>query len=137
MELDVLIVDDDEDIREYTADIMANWKGLGGQIKFKYHFAEDGMQALDLLHKNKYDLLIADVKMPRLSGAQLITALRTNKGANQNIPTIIISGAPEAYVSELQNEEWTDVFSLDKPIDQDKFGRVITFSVAIKMKQAG
>ena len=136
MILTVLLVDDDPDIREYTAEIMSEWNGLGGNIKFDFSFAVDGIDGIQKLHENKYDLLVLDMKMPKMSGSQAIDVLRANQGPNQHIPIIIVSGFPQSYLDGMKIGDWDDVFPVDKPIVTSKFNRAITFAVALKMKQA-
>lgn len=134
-ELDILIIDDDEDIREYTTQIISEWKGFGGKYTFVFHEAVDGLEGLQKLHERKYDLAVVDMKMPKLSGTQLIEALRTNMGENQEIPIIVSSGFPQSYMEDMKGNNWTNIFTVDKPLDAGKFHRAITFAIALKMKQ--
>jgi len=52
--------------------------------------ATDGIQALSLLHKKQYDLLITDLHMPNLDGKQLLEKVRS-KTELSNIPVLMIS----------------------------------------------
>ena len=132
MLIEVLIIEDDEDIREYTKQIMSEWSGLGGNTSFKFTEALDGLEGLNKLHENYYDIAIVDMKMPKLGGHQLIPALRTNDGMNQHIPVIVLSGFPEAYFDEMKSSEWIKIFTVDKPLEAKKFHRAITFALAAR-----
>ena len=50
--------------------------------------AADGQEALDLLQKQKIDLLITDIKMPHISGAALINQLHST---DPKLPVIVVS----------------------------------------------
>jgi len=56
--------------------------------------AIDGLQALTLLHKNQYDLLITDLHMPNLDGKQLLEKVRSESELSK-IPVLMISSEDE------------------------------------------
>ena len=78
----VLIVDDEKFIR----DILADFLGMEGYI---VRTAEDGAAALTELHNAHYDLVISDLKMPRMGGIELLDAIGT---AAPNALTVIMTG---------------------------------------------
>ena len=61
----ILVVDDERVIRE----ILAEFLTLEG---FSVNTVEDGEKALTELRTRPYDLVISDLKMPRVSGLQLL-----------------------------------------------------------------
>lgn len=66
----ILVVDDDDDVRDL---VVAMLEDLG----YRVTAAADGRIALDLLTRNSpYDLLLADVAMPGLSGVDVVHAAR-------------------------------------------------------------
>jgi CheY-like chemotaxis protein len=66
----ILVVDDDDDVRDL---VVAMLEELG----YRVTAAENGYAALDLLFSDaEYDLLLADVAMPGLSGADVVRAAR-------------------------------------------------------------
>src|ERR1700710_2891675 len=67
----VLIVDDEKFIR----DILADFLGMEGYI---VRTAEDGAAALGELHNAHYDLVISDLKMPRMGGIELLEAMNSS-----------------------------------------------------------
>ena len=50
--------------------------------------AEDGQRALEAFHQDEFDLVISDIHMPKLTGIELLIALRSESG----VPLIGLSG---------------------------------------------
>jgi response regulator RpfG family c-di-GMP phosphodiesterase len=61
----ILVVDDEKVIRDMLADFL----GMEGYV---VRTAEDGSAALSELHRTHYDLVISDLKMPRMGGIALL-----------------------------------------------------------------
>src|SRR3990170_6343884 len=78
----ILVVDDDEDILELIERHLSN-KG------YEVVTAYDGEQALPLLEKVKFDLVITDLKMPKIDGMEV---LRKVKEKDPNIEVVILTG---------------------------------------------
>jgi response regulator RpfG family c-di-GMP phosphodiesterase len=78
----VLIVDDEKFIR----DILADFLGMEGYV---VRTAEDGQAALSELNLAHYDLVISDLKMPRMGGIELLEQIGT---AAPNALTVIMTG---------------------------------------------
>ncbi len=66
----LLIVDDDKAIRSLLATVA---KRAG----FTVDVAKDGLEALEMLEKEAYDIAIVDLMMPRVSGYELVQRLST------------------------------------------------------------
>jgi phosphoserine phosphatase RsbU/P len=84
----LLIVDDNEDNR-YTLTRRLAREGYGNLTT-----AVDGRQALELLRKQKFDLLLLDIMMPELNGYQVLEHLKADRGL-RNVPVIMISAVEE------------------------------------------
>ncbi len=78
----VLIVDDEKFIR----DILADFLGMEGYV---VRTAEDGAAALNELNHARYDMIISDLKMPRMGGLELLEAIAN---AAPNALTVIMTG---------------------------------------------
>src|SRR5262245_9881349 len=79
----VLVVDDDPDIRAL----------VGAYLKAGGHgaeFAEDGEAGVAAATAQAFDLILTDVRMPRLDGFGLFNALRSNPGTAQ-VPVIMFT----------------------------------------------
>jgi twitching motility two-component system response regulator PilH len=80
----VLIVDDDPDVCLFNTTVVEE----GGYTPLEANNGEDG---LNLIKKEKPDLVILDVLMPKQSGIRLYRELKTNPKL-KNIRVIILSG---------------------------------------------
>lgn len=78
----ILVVDDERVIRE----ILAEFLTLEG---YSVHTVEDGEKALTELRLRPYDLVITDLKMPRVSGLQLLEKIAQE---NISVLTILMTG---------------------------------------------
>ena len=78
----VLIVDDEKFIR----DILADFLGMEG---YAVRTAEDGAAALTELRGASYDIVISDLKMPRMGGIELLEQITTTA---PNALTVIMTG---------------------------------------------
>jgi signal transduction histidine kinase len=68
----ILLVDDEEGVRRPMAKFL-NRRGA------EVYEAGDGMQALALLDGQPVDVILADLRMPRMSGTELFTALESDR----------------------------------------------------------
>jgi response regulator RpfG family c-di-GMP phosphodiesterase len=78
----ILVVDDEKVIREILADFLA----MEG---YWVRTAEDGQAALAELAKHPYDLVISDLKMPRMGGLELLEA---SQREYPNVCVVIMTG---------------------------------------------
>ncbi len=81
-----MLVDDEPFILQGLS-VLIDWETEGYEIVKK---ASDGREALDYLRENNVDLIITDIRMPRLSGLELLETIR-----NENISdayVIVLSG---------------------------------------------
>ncbi|AGW13923.1 hypothetical protein DGI_2163 [Megalodesulfovibrio gigas DSM 1382 = ATCC 19364] len=79
----VLVVDDDESIREYMRQLLE-------ENNYQVMEAEDGLQALELLQTHRPALVILDVQMPHMTGLDVAAAMKKNP-ALAYIPIVIHS----------------------------------------------
>jgi two-component system response regulator MprA len=80
----ILIVEDDRDTRASLYQVLTH-------AGFSVLTADNGQQALDLLDRGiRPDLIVVDLMLPRVSGFDLITYLRTEPDLRM-IPTVVIT----------------------------------------------
>lgn len=77
----VLVADDEEIIRQTIRDVLASSGSLADA-------AADGQQARELISRNRYDLVISDIKMPYATGYEVFAAAKT---ANPRTQVILIT----------------------------------------------
>jgi DNA-binding response OmpR family regulator len=80
----VLVVDDEQEIRNGIAIYLKN-EGI------KVFTAKDGIEAIEILNKEKVHLIILDIMMPRQDGISTTFKIREQK----NIPIIMLSAKSE------------------------------------------
>ena len=68
----ILVVDDDQTTRHLLRKVLTS-------AGFSATAAKDGVEALKVLHSNRFDLLLLDVWMPRMNGLELLAKLRDTK----------------------------------------------------------
>jgi CheY-like chemotaxis protein len=109
--MDILLVDD-------NADYLALVKELLTQNGYTVHTAHDGMEGCDVLSKEDIDLIISDIRMPRLDGLKL-HAFAREIDRYRKTKFIFISGFHDAYGGTVKLDPKLD-FLLDKttPIKQ-------------------
>jgi CheY-like chemotaxis protein len=102
-----LVVDDSMLIR-YTVCRFLEQRG------FAVESAANGAEALDVLRHVHADLIVTDMQMPKMSGSELITALK-GKPETAGIPIIIVA----ARASGFDKSEKRANFAIYKDIDID------------------
>lgn len=112
----ILIVDDNADIRFATSLV------LEGSGFTHVHFAQDGIDALRVLHDTHIDIVISDIQMPKLDGISLLKQAKAD-ASTHDIPFIMTSGAEG--MEALAFKSGADAF-LAKPADIDVMIGVVT-----------
>lgn len=106
----VLLVDDNEINLEVASVLLA-------PINMQIEKAGDGTEAVALVKKNKYDIILMDHFMPVMDGAEATRIIRGMEGnPNQHIPIIALTADAISGVREKLIEEGMDDF-MTKPID--------------------
>ncbi len=80
----ILIIEDEAAIRRVLTKIISEEND-----KYAVEEAEDGLQGLELFKKNDYDLVLCDIKMPKMDGAEV---LEKAKKLKPEVPIVMISG---------------------------------------------
>jgi DNA-binding response OmpR family regulator len=82
----VLVADDEPTV----TDLLARQLSRAG---FQAETVRDGQAAMEFVEKNHPDLIILDIFMPRMSGAEVLVNLRDHT-ETRDMPVIVLSGLP-------------------------------------------
>ena len=76
----ILVVEDEKDIQNIIKAFLEN-------AEYKVETADDGLEAINLIQKNNYDLIVLDIMLPKLDGFTVCEIIRKNS----NVPIIILT----------------------------------------------
>lgn len=108
----LLVVDDDPDIVNILSCTMK-------ESGYEVDEANDGIEAVELIQNNSYDVAIIDSIMPKMKGAEVCKFIKTHY---PNMYIIGISGYPDS-LNKLKNEGADICFT--KPFNIDQIKRAI------------
>ncbi len=86
----LLIVDDDNNIRETLSDLLSE--------SYECHTADRAEQALAYLEFQNYDVVLTDIAMPGLTGEEVLKRIQVQ---HPETPVVVISGADEGAAKQL------------------------------------
>lgn len=109
METSILVIDDNTDIRENTAEIL----DLAG---YKTFTAENGKKGVEIALKEKPSLIICDIMMPELDGYGVLHLLRKHRDT-ESIPFIFLTAKTERSDFRKGMEMGADDY-ITKPFDE-------------------
>jgi DNA-binding response OmpR family regulator len=95
----ILIVDDDKDIIDFLSRFLES-EG------HKVLSAKNGQMALDKLKTQKFDTMLLDLKMPGVSG---IDVLQKTKNMDMNSAIVVITGEKSYAKNIVKNEQILDI----------------------------
>jgi CheY-like chemotaxis protein len=115
----VLIADDDQAIRQLVCNIIRR-EGL------EVDCAEDGQEAIELLRRHEYSVLLVDLMMPRVDGFGVIEHLRTHPPAYKPV-VLVISAYADQRFKEVDPTVVTGV--IRKPFEVADLGNLVWLCV--------
>jgi len=124
----VLVVEDDESERRLLTEF------LRARTHIEVHTARDGVEALHQISRSRYDVIVLDVMMPKMSGVDFLDSLRaltsdpSLKAVERPPAVIIITSAsdaalPNAAIEQRYPEVIRGVFR--KPLDIERLGACV------------
>jgi two-component system nitrogen regulation response regulator NtrX len=105
----ILIVEDEQDIRKAFVDILE-------KSGYYCRTAGDGREALLLLAKDEFDLILSDLRMPGMDGLELLSE---TGGLNRIITTIVITAHADIELAVEATRLGAYDF-LSKPVDEHR-----------------
>ncbi len=109
----ILVCDDEASLRELVRVVLGDG--------YRFVEAEDGEQALELARKQRPDLIVLDVMLPRLNGLEVLAELRRD-AALQDVPVVIVTAW--SHAESLAVSSGADRF-VAKPFDPDELKRPV------------
>nr|HEX4315449.1 response regulator [Kofleriaceae bacterium] len=110
MKLSVLVVDDDEDIREYLVDFLT-------AEGFEVTAIGEPQTALERIRDEVFHLVVLDLMMPKLSGLDLLAQIRA---VDDDIAVIILTGHPSLESASQSIARDVSAY-IHKPFTPDEF----------------
>ena len=86
----ILVTDDEEDILEIVADRLEFYG-------FEVRTVRDGVECLKAIDQELPDLLLLDIRMPRLDGLGVLARLRED---HPDLPVVVLTASSEQQVAE-------------------------------------
>lgn len=80
----ILIIEDEEPIRRVLTRILTD-----EDSSYELHEAHDGKEGLKKINNNNYDLVLCDIKMPKMDGIEVLESI---KASNKTLPFIMLTG---------------------------------------------
>ena len=106
--INILVVDDDPPVGKLFKVLL---EGQGYQVAI----ALDGLEALGLVEKQRFDLIFLDLLLPELDGAELFQRIRQ---IDKHVPVAIITGYPDSNLMAKAMEQGPFLV-MKKPFNSD------------------
>jgi CheY-like chemotaxis protein len=117
MQKKILIVDDEEDI-------LTSVKMFLDSLGYSAKTVNNGKDAIDLIKKEKFDLILLDMLMPEMSGKEVLERIRDDKKiAKQKVAfltVVSLSQVGKAIINKLK-----PVAFIEKPVDTVKLKQIL------------
>ncbi|MCR4566852.1 MAG: response regulator [Pseudobutyrivibrio sp.] len=125
--LKVLLVDDEPFILQGLK-MLVDWEQEGWEV----FTASNGAEALDFLKEESVDLVIADIKMPVMSGLELLKTVHDEKISDSYF--VVLSGYAEfSYAQEALRYDCTDYIL--KPVEREQLLEILTKVAALNKER--
>ncbi|HVM09981.1 MAG TPA: response regulator [Acidimicrobiales bacterium] len=96
----VLLAEDNEDHRFLTVRALSDLEG----VELEIETAADGEEALDAISERRPDLVLLDIRMPKVSGLEVLRRLKADPEL-RSIPTVMLSSSD-------RSEDITEAYEL-------------------------
>jgi EAL domain-containing protein (putative c-di-GMP-specific phosphodiesterase class I) len=116
----VLLIDDDDDVRRDYARVLR-------RLGFVAETAADGQDAIELLQRTSYEVIISDLEMPRMGGLALLRAVRQH---DLDVPVVLMTGRPDLS-SAMEAVEYGAFRYLTKPVDILQLGELLRRAISM------
>ena len=122
MSRSILVVEDSEAMRSLIGSILAD-VGVGDEDEFTIVEAQNGFEALKLLPRHRFEVILLDINMPDINGLELLNFLKSDD-RYRNIPTVVISTEGKEEDRKRGLAMGANQY-LIKPFDPDELVRIV------------
>lgn len=114
----VLVVEDNLINQKYVEGLLLKWK-------MSYKIANHGLEALEMLEKEDFDIILMDIRMPEMDGYETTIAIRKlEENANQHIPIVALTASAMSDEVDYAFEIGMNAY-LTKPFTPDQLREVL------------
>ncbi len=117
----ILLADDDGAILHVYGRVLES-------AGYEVEVAHDGLEAVEAYERGKFDVVVADISMPRLDGLGLLRAVRRR---DSDIPFVLMTGGP-TLDSALSAMEFGVIRYLSKPVTGTILLEVVNRAIALR-----
>ena len=105
----ILVIDDEAAIRNTLKEILE-------YEKHEVDIAKNGFEGIDFIEKNKYDIVLCDIKMPKMDGIEMLEKVHET---HADIPVVMITGhgSVDTAVEALKKGAYDFI---EKPLDLNR-----------------
>lgn len=126
MQKNILIIDDEQIVLKTISRFLES-RGYGVEV------AQSGREALEKVQREKFDLILSDVRMPDMNGIETLKSIREKyqRENNYKVPTVVITG----YSSDEAQDQAAELGAVDflyKPFELDEFYSIIKKNLETK-----
>lgn len=122
------MADDDEPLRDLVKRTLVS-------AGYEVLTASDGQEAIDLMTATPVDAVVSDISMPRLTGIELLRAIRAR---DPDVPVVLCTGTPHVD-SAIEAVKLGALQYLTKPVDLEELkralGRAVRLGRIARLKQ--
>ena len=123
--IDILLVEDNPGDERLTREALKE-----GKVYNNLHWAKDGVEALDFLHKRgrhagapRPDIILLDLNLPKKDGREVLAVIK-NDAELKHIPVVVLTTS-EAEEDVLKSYSLHANCYVTKPVDLEKFIQVV------------
>jgi DNA-binding response OmpR family regulator len=113
----ILVVDDDILVLEALEELLTS-------SGYEVSVAAGGQEALDIVDKERFDLLILDVVMPKMTGFDVCREVRKRDDEMGKVKIIMLTAKTEERDTKIEEKYGCDLY-LTKPIDPGRLKELI------------
>ncbi|MDF1882956.1 response regulator [Sulfurimonas sp. SAG-AH-194-C21] len=130
--MNILIVDDSKIVRRVLTNTITRFFKKPEWKELNIFTAEDGLVAMDIMGKQKIDIMLLDWNMPNMTGEEVVGAVRANKVWNKT--RIIMATTEGSKESVLKMIKKGANGYMVKPFQEDAIFKTLD-SITMRMKK--